>query len=150
MKNCVWSQKACLLNRLRTGQGQRRSCLVKWGQAFSDYVTVARFRRCLALPFANVCPLMKFDRGFSRLCMRLVKLLPSGSIDEKLCMIPEGTCVSGAFVTIYLWLTMTDYDWLVTMTDYDWLWLIMTDYDWLWLTMTDYDWSWLILTDYDW
>ena len=54
-----------LLNRFRTGQGQCRSCLMKWGQASSDLCDCGEIQTMSHI--VNVCPLTKFKEGLQTL-----------------------------------------------------------------------------------
>lgn len=55
----------CLLNRFRTGQGQCRACLKRWGQASSDLCDCGEIQTMSHIVIA--CPLTKFEGGLQAL-----------------------------------------------------------------------------------
>ena len=55
----------CLLNRFRTGQGQCRACLKRWGQASSDLCECGETQTMSHI--VNACPLTKFEGGLQAL-----------------------------------------------------------------------------------
>ena len=55
----------CLLNSFRTGQGQCRACLKRWGQASSDLCECGETQTMSHI--VNACPLTKFEGGLQAL-----------------------------------------------------------------------------------
>jgi len=55
----------CLLNRFRTGQGQCRACLKRWGQASSDLCDCGEIQTMSHI--VDSCPLTRFKGGLQEL-----------------------------------------------------------------------------------